>query len=263
MELAVAGQKVYAYTGARALDVARPTVVFVHGAAMDHSVWTLQSRYFAHHGWNVLAVDLPAHGRSAGTALATVEALADWLPTVLDAAGIGRAAIVGHSLGALVALECGARHGERTTRVALVGPAIPMTVAEPLLEAARRDDHVAFELINGWSYSAGKQLGGNTVPGIWLVGSALRLMERTRPGVLHADLRACHGYAAGLDAAARLRCPALLIIGERDIMAPPKNARSLIAALADAQTVTLPDCGHALMAEQPDAVLDALRAFLL
>jgi pimeloyl-ACP methyl ester carboxylesterase len=262
MRLVVAGSDVYAYTGARALDAVLPTAVFVHGAGNDHSVWALQSRYFAHHGWNVLAVDLPGHGRSGGDALRSVEAIADWLPAVLDATMIDQAALVGHSLGSLAALECAARHPGRITRIALVGPAAPMPVSDALLEAAQRNDHIAFELITGWSYSAGKKLGGNQVPGVWLSGSALRLMERTRPGVLHADLLACHSHATGVHSAAGVSCPSLVILGLRDIMAPPKNAQALIAALPGARVVTLPDCGHALMAEQPDAVLDALRAVL-
>ena len=262
MHVTAAGACVYAYTGSRPLDAALPAVIFIHGAAADHSVWALQSRYFAHHGRNVLAVDLPGHGRSGGDALTSVQAIADWIPAVLDAAEIGKAALVGHSLGSLAALECAARHPERVARVALIGPAAPMTVADPLLEAAKRNDHLAYELITGWSYSAGKQLGGSAMPGVWLVGNALRLMERTKPGVLHADLLACHAYAGGSSAAAKFRCPVLVIIGARDIMAPPKNAQGLIAALPGPRIVTLPDCGHALMAEQPDAVLDALRAFL-
>jgi pimeloyl-ACP methyl ester carboxylesterase len=262
MRLKVHGHDIYAYTGSRAPDRTLPTLVFVHGAANDHSVWALQSRYFTYHGWNVLAVDLPGHGRSGGDALPSVEAIADWIPMLLDAAAVDRAALVGHSLGALAVLECAARHPDRVTKIVLTGPAAPMTVSDDLLAAAKTDDHVAFELINGWSYSAGKQLGGNRMPGMWLTGNAMRLMERTRPGVLHADLRACHAYAAGLEAAAKLRCPALLILGARDIMAPPKNAQALIAALPEPRVVMLPDCGHALMAEQPDAVLDALRAYL-
>ena len=262
MRIEVAGCGVYAYTGARALDAALPTVAFVHGASNDHSVWALQSRYFAHHGRNVLAVDLPGHGRSGGEALESVEAIADWIPAMLDAAGIDAAAIVGHSMGALAALECAARHPERVTRAALLGPAAPMPVADALLDAAKRNDHVAFELITGWSYSASKQLGGNTMPGVWLTGNAMRLMERANPGVLHADLVACNTYAAGLAAAARVRCPAIVVVGARDIMAPPKNAQELIDALRGARVVDLPDCGHAMMAEQPDAVLDALRSFL-
>jgi len=258
----VDGNEVYAYTGARPLDAARPTIAFVHGAANDHSVWALQSRYFAHHGRNVLAVDLPGHGRSGGAALPSVEALADWIAAVLDAAGVATAALVGHSLGALAVLAAAARHSARVTKIALVGPAVPMPVSDVLLDAAKANDHVAYELINGWSYSPGKQLGGSPVPGMWLTGSAMRLMERTAPGVLHTDLAACNAYVDGLTAAAAVRCPALLVIGARDLMAPPKGAQALTAALADRRVVTLPDCGHALMAEQPDAVLDALDDFL-
>lgn len=262
MLLRVAGNDVYAYTGTRRFDAALPTVVFVHGAANDHSVWLLQSRYFAYHGSNVLAVDLPGHGRSGGEALRSVEAIADWLVAVLDAAGVPQAALVGHSLGSLAVLAAAARHCGRVTKIALLGPAVPMAVSDVLLDAAKANDHVAYELINGWSHSAGKQLGGNPVPGMWMIGHAMRLMERTRPGVLHTDLAACHAYAGGLDAAADVRCPALLMVGARDLMAPPKSAQALIGALADARVVTLPDCGHAMMAEQPDAVLDALAAFL-
>ena len=262
MRLDVGGSEVYAYTGTRPVDPAKPAVVFVHGAANDHSVWLLQSRYFAHHGKGVLAVDLPGHGRSAGPALGSVDAIADWLPRVLDAAGLAQAALVGHSMGALAALACAARHPARVAKVALLGPAVPMEVSEALLDAAKANDHVAYELINGWSTSAGKQLGGNTVPGMWLLGSAIRLMERTAPGVLHTDLVACSAWTGGLEAAAAVRCPSLVVIGARDIMAPPRAAKGLVEALAGARVVTLPDTGHAMMAEQPDAVLDALRGFL-
>ena len=262
MNLEVAGHSTYAYTGSRALVPAQRSVVFVHGAGNDHSVWALQSRYFAHHGWNVLAVDLPGHGRSGGEALPSVEALGEWIASLLDAARLAAAAVVGHSLGSLAALECAARHPTRVTKMALLGPAVPMSVSDLLLDAAKRDDHIAYEFINGWSFSAGRQLGGNRVPGMWMTGNAMRLLERTRPGILHADLMACHAYAGGLDAAARVACPALALVGARDIMAPPKNAQALAAGLRDVRVVTLAECGHAMMAEQPDAVLDALRSFL-
>jgi pimeloyl-ACP methyl ester carboxylesterase len=137
-----------------------------------------------------------------------------------------------------------------------------MRVADVLLEAARRDDHVAFELINGWSFSPSDQLGGNPFPGVWMTGNGMRLMERCRSGVLHADLLACHGYGDGLARAASVQCPSLVVLGARDQMAPGKNANGLIAALANGRVLTIPDCGHNLMVEAPDALLDALRDFL-
>ena len=177
-------------------------------------------------------------GRAA-TALPSVEAIAEWLPRVLDAAQVSRAALVGHSLGALATLACAAGHPDRVEKAALLGPAVPMAVSDALLEAAAADDHVAFELINGWSHSARRQLGGNRVPGMWMTGAALRLMERSRPGALHADLLACRDYAGGLAAAAAVRCPVLVVMGARDLMAPPKAAQALLGALPDVRTVTL------------------------
>lgn len=262
MKLTVGGREAYVYTGTRPFDASRPSVLFVHGAGNDHSVWVLQSRYFAHHGMNVLALDLPGHGRSAGPALASVEAIADWLVAVLDAAAIATASIVGHSLGSLAALACAARHPARVAKIALLGPAVPMAVSDALLDAAKANDHVAYELVNGWSTSPGKQIGGNTVPGQWLLGLSMRLLERTPPGVFHADLAACHAWTGGLEAAAAVRCPALVILGARDLMAPPRTAKALIDTLSDVRTVTLPETGHSMMAEEPDAVLDRLRAFL-
>lgn len=259
MQLDVDGSSVYAYTGSRAFDPAQPSIVFVHGAANDHSVWALQSRYFAHHARNVFAIDLPGHGRSGGEVRSSVGEIADWLASLLDALSIGQAALVGHSLGSLAVLDIAARHPDRVSRVALLGPSAPMPVSDVLLDAARRDDPIAFELINGWSFSAAHQLGGSEQPGIWMRGSAMRLLERSRPGALHKDLLACRDYDGGIAAAARVVCPALVILGARDLMAPPASAKLLIEALPDKRIVSLASCGHSLMAEAPGAVLDALR----
>lgn len=262
MELVVDGSGVYAYTGSRAFDRSLPTAVFVHGAALDHSVWALQSRYFAHHGWNALAVDLPGHGRSEGEALPSVRDIADWTVRVIDAAGVERAALVGHSMGSLAVLDAAGRHPGRVAKLALLAPSVPMPVSEALLAAARANDHVAYELITEWSFSPSNQSGGNRQPGVWMTSNAMRLMERSRPGVLYTDLSACNGYADGLAAARGVRCPVLLIVGERDRMAPARGAKELVSTLADQRVVTLADTGHSLTVEAPDAVLDALRAFL-
>ena len=236
--------------------------MFVHGAANDHSVWALQSRYFAHHGRNVFALDLPGHGRSEGQPLASVAAIADWLVALLDALASSRPRWSATASARSPCSRPRRRYPERVARIALLGPSAPMPVTDALLDAAKRDDHAAFEMINAWSFSPVDQLGGNPWPGLWMTGNAMRLMERSKPGVLYSDLAACRNYADGLTAAAKIRCPALMIIGERDQMTLARNAQALIAALPDKRMLTIPGCGHSLMAEAPDAVLDALRVFL-
>ena len=262
MNFAVDGQRVFAYTAAHAVDPGKPAVVFLHGAGLDHSWFGLQSRYFGYHGKAVLALDFPGHGRSEGPPLATVEALAGWVMRVLDAAGVKRASLVGHSMGSLTALECAARHADRVDRIALLGTAYPMKVGEEFLGAALRNDHAAYDMETIWGHAPEVPLGANPNPGMWMYGDTLARLERLAPGVLHAGLKACNDYAAGLESAARVKCPALLILGRRDLMTPPHAAHSLAQAIPGARTVTIASSGHSLMAEAPDAVLDALIEFL-
>jgi pimeloyl-ACP methyl ester carboxylesterase len=259
MRLTVNGAEVYAATGGRPFDPARPMIVFLHGAALDHTVWMLLARWFAHRGHSVLAPDLPGHGRSAGPPLASIAAMADWTAALIEAAGGTRAALVGHSMGSLVALETAARHGERVRALALIGTAAAMPVSRELLAAAQANDHAAIDMVDIWGHGFRAGLGGSLAPGLWMLGGGERLLERARPGVLFSDLAACDGYRDGLAAAAKVTAPAVLVLGERDLMTPLKAGRALAAALKDARVVTLEGAGHMLMSERPDEVLDALR----
>ncbi len=261
MNLAVDGRQVFAYTAAHERDPAKPDIVFVHGAGVDHSSFALQSRYFGYHGWNVLALDLPGHGRSEGPPPSSVEQIADWLLKVQDALSLGKAFLVGHSLGSLAVLEFAARHPERVARIALLGTAYPMKVGEAFLEAARRNEQAAFDMDTIWSHAAQVPLGANPNPGMWMYGDNLARLARLAPGVLYAGLKACNDYAGGEAAAAKVRCPALLILGRRDAMTPLKAAAPIAKALKEQKTVVLDASGHSLMAEAPDATLDALIAF--
>jgi pimeloyl-ACP methyl ester carboxylesterase len=262
MLLDVAGRKAYAYTGGRTFDPALPTVVFVHGGQQDHSIWILQTRYLAHHGYSVLAVDLPGHGRSEGPLLTTIEAMSDWVLRLLDAAGVRRAAIVGHSMGSLIAIEAAGSEPSRVDRVALVGTAFPMKVSDALLAAAREDEASAFDMINMWSRTGITHRPGSPGPGFSVLNQGRRLMERQKPGVLFNDFNACNAYEGGLERAGAMTCPALFVLGARDMMTPLRAARSLIDAMPDTSIVEIPDCGHAMTDERPDAVLAALRGFL-
>lgn len=252
------GDAAFAATGNRAPDPEKPAVLFVHGSGQDHSIWVLPTRYFARHDRNVLAVDLPGHGRSGGRPLESVEAIADWLIELLDEAGLSQAAIVGHSLGSLAAIAAAARHPDRVRAIALIGSTLPMRVSEILLEAAKNNRHEAIDMLTTWGYSKSAQLGGSPTPGLWMPGCGKRLMERAGPGVIYTDLKACNDYIEGLEQAAAVNCPALLILGERDMLTPPRTAKRLCETLPTAETVILPGCGHAMLAEQPDPVLDQL-----
>ena len=261
MQFLVQGYPAYAYTGGRPYEPKSPAIVFVHGAALDHSVWQWQSRYFAHHGFTVLALDLPAHGRSPGLARTSIEAMADWVALFIEAAGLERAHVVGQSMGSLVALDVALRHRRRVDRLALVATALPMIVNDAFIAAARDDSPVGFEMETTWGHARNSALTQSPVPGIFLAGASHRLMERALPGVQHADLAACNAYRPSMESVRALDVPTLVIGGSRDQMTGAKAGAALAKEVPGAQFVVL-DAGHSIMSEAPRPTLAALTRFL-
>jgi len=266
MEVLINGHRTWCYTGGKAFDAAKPTVAFIHGVLNDHSVWILQSRWFANHGWNVLAVDLPGHCRSGGPPPKSVEEAADFVVALLDAIGIDKVALVGHSFGSLIALEAAARAPQRVAHLALVGTAYPMTVSPALLEGALNDPQRTITLVNNLSHSLLAPPPSSLGPGTWLYGSSRALMRRVLASnrdanVFHVGFKACNDYANGETAIAAVACPVLFLLGAFDQMTPPRATKTLMAKLPHARLVTV-HAGHALMSEAPDEVLFALKDFL-
>src|SRR4051812_27848244 len=259
MQLSVNGIETFVATGGREFDSSLPTVVLLHGAGFDHTTWALHSRWFAHHGFGVLAPDLPGHGRSSGAPLCTIGEMAAWTASLLDAAGAAQARLVGHSMGSLIALETAARHPAKVSALGLIGTAATMTVGPDLLKAAETNHHSAIDMVSIWGLGASAELGGSLAPGLWMHSGAQRVLEQGRPGVLFSDLSACNAYQNALAAAAKVSVPATIVLGERDMMTPLKAGKALAAALPNSRTVVLRGAGHMMMAERPDELLAALE----
>jgi pimeloyl-ACP methyl ester carboxylesterase len=262
MKISVNHLQAYVYTGTKTIDLTKPSVVMVHGAQHDHSVWILQSRYLAHHGFNAIAVDLPGHGKSDGEALSSVEDIARWLLSLINALGIDRCHWVGHSMGSLAVLEAAALAPLSALSLALLGTAFPMRVSDVLLNAARDNESQAFDMINFWSHSQLAHHPGSPGPGFSIFNQNRRLMERQKRGVLFNDFSACNAYDGGTEAAQKIACQTLFLLAEQDAMTPPKAAASLLEIIKNKHKTIIPRCGHALMAERPDAVLQALKTHL-
>jgi pimeloyl-ACP methyl ester carboxylesterase len=288
MFVALDGQPVQAVTGGFAFDPALPCLVFIHGAQHDHFVWMQQVRHFAGRGYSILAVDLPGHGQSGGAPLPSIEALADWLLALLAKVGAGgmkcpewgtapagsaalmgtahftpNITLIGHSMGSLIALEAAARAPSLIRHLVLIGTAVPMPVAPALLETAQKNEPAAMALINQWAHSPRGLRGVWGSLGQWLPGINLRIMERQKPGVLYTDLAACNAYQNGPAAIARLSCPVTLIAGKSDRMTSVKASRRLAEQMSQARHVELPAVGHAMMAEAPLAVNQAIAEALV
>lgn len=276
MRTMVNGHSVYYGTGSGSATQDAPVVVFIHGAGFEHSVWVMPARFFARHGFRVVALDLPAHGRSEGEALTSIEAMALWVVELLRTLEIEQAAVVGHSMGSLVAMTLAALHPQYVKKLVLLGTSAPMPVTNLLLDAAQDNHHAAIDMANAWSHSNRGARGASDNPGMSNLNSGERLLERSDAGVFYADLSACNGFALQTLSAASLRGdspesgnsgrtfpPTLVITGAEDRMTPSKAGLMVAERLPEAQTCVLPGCGHAMLSEQPNGVLDALAGFLL
>jgi pimeloyl-ACP methyl ester carboxylesterase len=264
MQFIVQGYPVHCATGGRAFDPSggQTPLLFIHGAAMDGSVWQWQARAFAHRGYRVLAPDLPAHGRSPGTPRHEVAALSSWIVALMDAANIERAVLIGHSLGSLVTLETAMRYPDRVSAVAVLGCALPMPVGAAFLAAAQNSSAAGVLMQTVWSHAPGSCLGASPTPGTCLAMASRATIASADPGVQYAGLHACNAYERTLADVGALTCPTQVIAGQRDLMTPMKAGRALADAIAGARFASL-DAGHSLMSERPREVTQTLASFLL
>jgi pimeloyl-ACP methyl ester carboxylesterase len=263
MIITVDNQAAYIYTAGHRIQHDKPTVLFIHGAANDHSVWNTQCRYFSTHGWNALAIDLPAHGKTNGVALNSISALSEWIKKCAEVLELKKLSIVGHSMGSLIGLELASKSENIVNQLVLVGTNAPMPVSDQLLETSKNKPELAYHMINQYSFSSRAKLGKNDIPGMSMQGVSIKLMQRTNPGVLHADFIACNSYVDGLSAAEKIACPTLLLLGAHDRMTPASRAKNLEDAIPNSTVKILSGTGHALMTEQPNRITEHLKAFLM
>jgi pimeloyl-ACP methyl ester carboxylesterase len=134
-----------------------------------------------------------------------------------------------------------------------------MTVGPDLLKAAEANDSAAIDMVSIWGLGFNAELGGSLAPGLWMHGGAQAVLKNCAPGVLFRDLTACNSYQNALTAAASVKVPTTLILGERDMMTPAKAGKALAAAIPHARTIVVRGAGHTIMAERPDELLAALQ----
>jgi len=262
MEVTVNGLKAHAATGSREINADEPAVILVHGAGLDRTVWQLQTRNIAYMGRRAYAVDLPGHGRSEGEALTSIEEMADWIASFMDAAGIDKARLIGHSMGSFVTLEAAARYPDRVEGLCLMGVSDSMPVHPDLLAAAERNERLAPELIIYWGLGEKAKVGGHPHPGLWVHNASQILFENAAAGVLFNDLAACNVYTGAVAAAGKVKCETLFILGKDDMMTPARKAKSLADAMENARTAVIEKCGHMMLLERPNQVHDALKGFV-
>ena len=258
MDFIVDDTKAYAATGGKDFDNKLETVIFLHGTGLDHRSWALQTRWFAYNGYSVLAPDFPGHSLSAGTPLATIEEMGQWLIQVMNAAGIDKAHIVGHSQGFLVALELARHAPERVISLIGIGTAAAIPVNPALIESAERSSAEAANMLIQWGFGQKAHMGISAVPGMQPIAIGRQIMSNNP---VEADLRACAAYTAGEQAVSEIKLPTHLILAGQDRLTPLKEGLAIAKKLNASHTI-IEGYGHMLPIEAPKQCLQLLRKII-
>ena len=261
MRFNVNGNTVYASTGGRNRVESQQWIIFIHGAGQSHLTWSQQVRSFAYGGYNVLALDLPAHGESEGKALDNAQAMAAWVVDVMDELKIAKAHIVNHSMGGLITLELGAHYPTRVESIVFIATALTIAVNDALIEMASSAPRKAFEFMTSLGHGPDAHVFDNSVPGTSLIGSGLQIMAMNQPDALPADLIACASYKDGENNAAIISCPTMCLLASLDQMVALKFGRKLGDALANNVSHVYDGAGHMLPGERPREINARLRQF--
>lgn len=237
----------YAQTGGGS-----PTLVLVHGAGGTHGTWTRQLPGLADAA-RVIALDLPGHGASSGAGCRLVSDYARVVRDFIGALGGAPVVLGGHSMGGAITQTVALEAPELLRGIVLVGTAARLKVFAELLELLQTDYPGAVDFVarHGWSPSSPQDLREGV----------RRTTLEVRQAVTFGDYTACNAFELR-DRVGRIRLPALVVVGEEDVLTPPRFSEFLAAEIPGARLVGIPRAGHYVSLEQPDAVNRAMRTFL-
>ena len=263
MKFQVNNKEVFASTGGRPFDKNKPLIIFVHGSGLSHITWVLQTRYFAFHGYSVLAIDLPGHGYSEGPSIKSIEEQGKWVSDVIDAVKMKEASLVGHSQGCLITLECASQFPNKVKSLALMGGAGAIPMNPELLELAEKGDPKAVDLMMDWAHGPAGHFGGHAVPGLHHINiGGTIVINGSIKDALGVDFRACDNYKNGFEAAKKIKCPTINILGDKDRMCPVKEGKKLADSIKSSEIAIIENCGHMILLEEADKALAILKKFI-
>jgi len=230
----------------------RKTLVFIHGSGDDHTKWIRQYTPFKN-GFNIVALDLPGHGRSEGPGEQEVAAYVKWVKKILDGLKIFNPVLIGHSLGAAICLSFVIRYDTAAAAVVPVAVGVKMPVNPMILEGLLQDPASVIGMVA--KFSVAKQ---NREKFSGLIAESL---SRVNPEIIHGDFSACNSLNI-TEAVARIRIPTLVICGAEDKMTPPSLSQFIRDRIPGARLTLIEGAGHFVMMENPEAFNAALADFV-
>lgn len=256
----------YKFNGTEKRDQG-PVLVLIHGAGGNARDWpeawhshrtrlmglTARSEGRRLEEFPVYALELPGHGKSDGGGCNSVDDYAATVAGFLDSLALENVILVGHSMGAAIALTLAAEGNDRIAGIALLGGSAKLTVSEAILEGLQEAFEATVDNIIRYSWKK--------TTSAFFKGESRQHMFEAGPKVVYNDFLACSRFDL-TDRLETVTMPVLVIAGQADRMVPLDTSREMAEAFQHAKLVTIDDCGHYMQVEKTGLVAEELSAFV-
>lgn len=243
--------KIACWINRRSFEEKNPCLFFIHGSGGDHSLWSFQYAGLSK-GFNIIAVELPGHGRSEGDGEDDINKYALWVKKLLSIMKLKNVVIVGHSLGAAIALHFASNFEEMIKGVVAVGGGLKMPVNPTIFELLKTMPETAFDLICKFSLAKDNRS--------ILSETLKKSLTETKIEILYKDLAACDKMDL-TDQVGKIKLPSLIICGKEDKMTPPELSRHIASSIGGSKICLIEGAGHMVMMERPEDFNNALIMF--
>ena len=248
----IGGKQISYWAGRKGIIEGKEFVLFIHGAGGGQYTWSYQKGFFEKE-FNPIIIELPGHGESGGEGEEEIVTYAEQVYEFLQALGIRKVFLVGHSMGGAIVQMLALTHSEMIQRIVLVGTGARLKVLPMILNGIKNNFRETIPRIVQYAYS-------RKAPSELIEGGVNQMLQ-CRPEVLYGDFAACDRFDV-MKEVEKIDLPTLILCGEDDALTPAPYSQFLHSRIKGSRLEVLPNAGHMVMMESPQAFNEKINRFI-